>query len=141
MPADLGAAIASSAAWVQIWVQVLVAVNIAAILFVIARKDGKFSVRIEAVAIVASFILAGVMMTWMYTQVGFVRLLGLPHLIFWMPVYVWLLVKFRRGDFSSPFKYYLLLYFLVAGISLVIDISDVARYLIGERHSLHIVNP
>ena len=140
MPVDLGAAIASSASWVQIWVQILVVVNLAAIFFVVVRKDGKFSVRIEAIAIVASFVLAGAMMTWMYTQIGFVRLLGLPHLIFWLPIYVWLLLKFRAGAFDAPFKYYLLLYFLIAGISLVIDLSDVTRYLIGERQSLHIVN-
>lgn len=141
MPADLGAAIAASANWVQIWVQILVVVNLAAVFFILTRKDGKFSVRIEAIAIVVSFFLAGAMMTGMYTQIGFVRLLGLPHLIFWLPVYVWLLVKFRRGVFSSPFKYYLLLYFLIAGMSLVIDLADVTRYLIGERQSLHIVTP
>ncbi len=136
MPVDLSAAIASSASWVQMWVQILVVVNIAAVLFVLKKKERTLSIRIEAVAIVASFILAGAMMAWMYGQIGFVRLLGLPHLVFWLPVYIWLLLKFRRGEFGPPFKYYLLLYFLIAGISLVIDVSDVTRYLLGERQPL-----
>lgn len=133
MPADLGAAIALQPAWLQTWVMVLVIVNLAAALFLVARRDGKFSVRVEALAILVSFFAAGAAMGWLYEQLGYVRLLGLPHLVFWLPVYAWLVVKFRRNEFTPPFKHYLLLYFLVAGISLVLDFVDVFRYLLGER--------
>ena len=133
MPADLSAAIALQPAWLQTWVMVLVIVNLAAALFLVARRDGKFSVRVEALAILVSFFAAGAAMGWLYEQLGYVRLLGLPHLVFWLPVYAWLVVKFRRNEFTPPFKHYLLLYFLVAGISLVLDFVDVFRYLLGER--------
>ena len=132
MPADLNAAIALQPAWLQTWVIVLVIVNLAAALFLVARKDGKFGVRIEALAILLSFFAAGMMMTWLYDKLGYVRLLGLPHLVFWLPVYAWLVVKFRRGEFTPPFKQYLVMYFVVAGLSLLIDFVDVVRYLIGE---------
>ena len=131
MPADLNAAIALQPAWLQAWVMVLVIVNLAALLFVITRRDGKFGVRMEALAIVASFLVAGAAMAWLYQQVGYVRLLGLPHLIFWLPVYTWLVVKFGRNTFTPPFKQYLALYFLIAGISLLVDFVDVLRYLLG----------
>ena len=133
MPADLNTAIAMQAAWLQAWVMVLVIVNLAAALFLVARRDGKFSVRVEALAILVSFFAAGAAMGWLYEQLGYVRLLGLPHLVFWLPVYAWLAVKFRRNEFTPPFKHYLLLYFLVAGVSLVLDFVDVLRYLLGER--------
>jgi len=133
MPADLNAAIAMQAAWLQAWVMVLVIVNLAAALFLVARQDGKFSVRAEALAILISFVAAGALMGWLYEQLGYVRLLGLPHLVFWLPVYIWLVIKFRRNEFTPPFKHYLVLYFLVAGISLVLDFVDVFRYLLGER--------
>ena len=133
MPADLNAAIAMQPAWLQAWVMVLVIVNLAAAVFLVARRDGKFSVRVEALAILVSFFAAGAAMGWLYQQLGYVRLLGLPHLVFWLPVYAWLVVKFRRNEFTPPFKHYLLLYFLVAGISLVLDFVDVFRYLLGER--------
>ena len=133
MPADLNTAIAMQAAWLQAWVLVLVIVNLAAALFLVARRDGKFSVRVEALAILLSFLAAGAAMGWLYEQVGYVRLLGLPHLVFWLPVYVWLVIKFRRNEFTPPFKHYLVLYFLIAGISLVVDFVDVVRYLLGER--------
>ena len=133
MPADLNAAIAMQAAWLQAWVMVLVIVNLAAALFLVARQDGKFSVRAEALAILISFVAAGAFMGWLYEQLGYVRLLGLPHLVFWLPVYIWLVIKFRRNEFTPPFKHSLVLYFLVAGISLVLDFVDVFRYLLGER--------
>ena len=133
IPADLNAAIAMQAAWLQAWVMVLVIVNLAAALFLVARQDGKFSIRAEVLAILVSFFAAGAFMSWLYEQLGYVRLLGLPHLVFWLPVYIWLVIKFRRNEFTPPFKHYLVLYFLVAGISLVLDLVDVFRYLLGER--------
>jgi hypothetical protein len=133
IPADLNAAIAMQAAWLQAWVMVLVIVNLAAALFLVARQDGKFSSRAEVLAILVSFFAAGAFMSWLYEQLGYVRLLGLPHLVFWLPVYIWLVIKFRRNEFTPPFKHYLILYFLVAGISLVLDFVDVLRYLMGER--------
>ena len=130
MPADLSAAIAMQAPWLQAWVMVLVVVNLAAALFLVAKRDGNFTLRIEALAILISFFAAGAFMGWLYEQVGYVRLLGLPHLVFWLPVYLWLVVKFRRNEFTPPFKQYLMLYFLVAGISLVLDFVDLVRYLL-----------
>jgi hypothetical protein len=132
LPADLNAAIAMQPAWLQAWVVVLVIVNLAAALFLVARKDGKFGVRTEALAILISFFAAGMLMTWLYEKVGYVRLLGVAHLVFWLPVYAWLVVKFRRGEFSPPFKHYLVLYFVIAGLSLLVDFVDVVRYLLGE---------
>ena len=130
-PATLSAAIASQAMWLQIWVMLLVAANMAALFFVVNRHDGKFGVRLEAVAILFAFVAAGAAMEWLYKQVGYVRLLGLPHLVFWVPVYSWLLIKYRCGEFKGRFRVYLLGYFAIAGISLVIDAIDVFRYLVG----------
>ncbi len=133
VPVDLGAAIATQPMWLQVWVMILTVVNLSAIFFAGKKQNGKLRVRIEALAIVFSFIAAGMLMSWLYNKVGFVRLLGLPHLIFWLPVYIWLLIKFRRNEFSFPFKQYLVVYFVIAGISLIIDIVDVTRYLLGDQ--------
>lgn len=138
MPADLGAAIATEPMWLQVWVLMLGVANLAAMFFVITRQSGKVAVRVEAFAIIFSFLAAGVFMSWLYGKVGYVRLLGLPHLVFWLPVFVWLLRKFLRGEFSAPFKQYLVVYFAIAGLSLVIDAADVARYLLGDRQPLHL---
>jgi hypothetical protein len=126
----LNAAIAMQSTWLQIWVLVLVATNLAAILFVISRQEKGFRIRPEAIAILLSFVAATVAMRWLYDKLGYVRLLGLSHLVFWLPVYIWLLAKYRRNEFIAPFKHYLAVYFLITGLSLVMDFSDVVRYLL-----------
>ncbi len=79
-----------------------------AALFLLTRRDGRLRVRLEAVAILASFVVAGAAMSWLYEQVGHLRLLGLPHLLFWLPVYAWLVATFRRDAFAPPFRHCLL---------------------------------
>lgn len=138
MPETLNDAILSEPMWLQGWVGLLVIANLLALAFVATKQSGKWAMRKEAVAILVSFFAAGALMTWMYGQFGYVRLLGLPHLIFWGPVFVWLLIRFRKGDFESPFSKYLIFYFLIAGISLVVDAIDVVRYLAGDTTPLHL---
>ncbi len=138
MPATLNDAIMTEPTWLQAWVGMLVVANLLAVAFVMTKESGKWRFRKEAVAILVSFFAAGALMTWMYDTFGYVRLLGLPHLIFWGPVFVWLLIRFRKGEFTSPFSTYLMFYFLIAGISLVVDATDVVRYFAGDDKPLHL---
>lgn len=130
-PATLNEAIAAQASWLQAWVTVLVIVHVFALVFVVTRVEGRWRVRPEPIAIFVSFIAAGVSMGWLYEQVGYVRLLGLPHLVFWTPVYVWVILRRKAIGTGSLFGKYLLAYLAVAGISLVTDLVDVIRYLVG----------
>ncbi len=86
MPATLGEAIATEPTWLQGWLFVLGGVQLLAILFLVTRGQGRWRVRPEPVAILLSLPLAAVSMEWLYAQVGFVRLLGLAHLVYWTPV-------------------------------------------------------
>ncbi len=131
IPASLSATIASQPMLIRVWIMVVVSVNLVAILFILTRQSGKLKIRPESMAVVVSFFVAGLFMSWLYGRIGYVRLLGLPHLIFWTPVYIWLLLKFRRGEFKTPFKQYVMVYLVIAGISLVIDAVDVVRYAMG----------
>lgn len=137
MPATLNDAIATEPLWLQAWVLALVVVNLAAVLFVAHRDGGRWRVRAEPVAILASFVAAGVFMGWLYEQVGYVRLLGLAHLVFWGPVWVWILSRRRAIGASTRFGQYVHVYLVVAGASLVIDAIDVARHLLGDGELLH----
>ena len=138
MPPGLDAALATEPLWLQAWVMLLVITHVTALLFVVRRRpEGGLAIRPEPVAIVLSFLAAGVAMSWLYQQVGYVRLLGLPHLVFWGPVWAWVL--HRRHDLGArtPFAIYVRAYLLVAGTSLVIDLVDVIRYLAGDGQLLH----
>jgi threonine/homoserine efflux transporter RhtA len=137
MPATLNDAIATEPIWLQAWVMVLVVVNLAALLFVIGRRQGRRLVRPEPIAIVASFLAAGVFMGWLYAQVGYVRLLGAAHLVFWGPVWIWILSRRRAIGIDTLFGKYLHLYLAIAGTSLLIDSIDVIRHLAGDGALLH----
>lgn len=133
MPATLDQAMATEPAWLQAWVLALVVAHLAAILFVVRRRpEGGLAVRPEPIAIVVSFVVAGLFMGWLYEQVGYVRLLGLAHLLFWTPVWVWILVRRRAIGTDRLFGKYVHVYLVVAGLSLAIDLVDVLRYLAGH---------
>lgn len=135
MPATLQAAMAMEPIWLRLWIWVLIATNLAALAFVVRRAEGRLRVRGEPLAIVAGFAAAGVFMSWLYGQVGYVRLLGLAHLVFWTPPFVWVLARRRAIGTGSPFGKYAHAYLVVAGISLAIDAIDLIRYVAGDRGS------
>jgi hypothetical protein len=104
---------------------------------VIGRRQGRWLVRPEPIAIVASFVAAGIFMGWLYAQVGYVRLLGVAHLVFWGPVFARILSRRRAIETDTPFGKYTHSYLAVAGTSLLIDAIDVVRYLLGDGELLH----
>ncbi len=133
IPKTLGEAMGAEPLWLRTWIQVLVAAHLGALLFVVGREHGRWKVRSEPIAILAVFAAAGVAMGRLYEEVGYVRLLGIAHLVFWGPVYGWIL--FARRDLyplRTPFGAYLRIYLVIAGISLAIDAIDVARYGMGD---------
>lgn len=137
MPATLGAAMATEPLWLRAWLVVLVSVYVAALFFVVRREAGSWRVRFEPIAILASFLGSAMLMNAIYAQVGYVRLLGLAHLVFWTPVFVWILYRRRAIDTVSLFGKYLYAYLLIAGVSLVIDAVDVVRHFAGDGYLLH----
>jgi len=137
VPATLNDAIATEPTWLQAWVMALVVVNLAAVLFVAHREGNRWRVRAEPVAILVSFIGAGLFMGWLYEQVGYVRLLGLAHLLFWGPAWLWILSRRTAIGTGTRFGQYVHVYLAVAGASLVIDVIDVVRHLLGDGELLH----
>jgi hypothetical protein len=128
---SLGAAIASQPAWLQAWVMAMVVVHLLAVVFAATRTPDGWRVRPEPLAILASFLAAGMFMGWLYEQYGYVRLLGLAHLVFWTPVYLWVLTRRKDPAPGSLFGKYLVVYLLIAGLSLVVDAIDLVRYVAG----------
>jgi len=108
--------------WVQIWLNILGPVNIAAVFFVFKSRLA----WIVLGAITLSFF--GIL--YLYSELGYVRLLGLPHIVFWTPMllYFWKVVPKLE---PSLLKKYLYLVMSVNFISLLFDYVDVARYFLG----------
>jgi len=132
-PATLGEAIMLQPTWLLLWLGFLGIANMGAVLFVVGHKDSKWIFRIEALAILAAIIPTAIFMEYLYSQYGYVRLLGLAHIVFWTPVYAWIWFKRRQLHPASEslFGKYLAFYLLIVGISLAIDVIDVIRYFAG----------
>jgi len=137
IPASLGEALATEPLWLKAWLGVLGGSLMLALAFVAHRADERWRVRREPIAVLLSLVAAAVLMEWLYGQVGYVRLLGVAHLVCWTPVYLWILS--RRGSIPSGslFSKWIALYLVVVTISLVIDLVDVIRYLAGDGQLLH----
>jgi hypothetical protein len=95
----------------------------------------KASRKAGIITLIAS-LLAGFGIQMMFDAMGYVKLLGLPHLILWVPIVVFLMAQQARGDMTNwPRR---IIWFIIAiiCISLVFDFIDVARWILGERAPL-----
>ena len=130
--ASLNEAIAGGPGWLRAWVGLLVLSHVAALPFVFWREEGSLKFRAECAAIFVSFVAAAILMNWLYEGYGYVRLLGLAHLIFWAPAYVWVLSKRAAIGVNSLYGRYIHVYLVIAGMSLLIDVVDLIRYAFGD---------
>ena len=115
--------------WVMMWVYVLVAgAFVAPVVLLIWKASRKAGI----ITLVAS-LLAGFGVQMIFDAMGYVKLLGLPHLILWVPIVVFLMAQQARGDMTNwPRR---IIWFIIAiiCISLVFDFIDVVRWILGER--------
>lgn len=116
--------------WVQIWVVgILVPVNAAAFLM-LDTPTGHWT------AIAAVFVMA-TNMPIMYYYCGMNRAMSVPHLIAWGPLQVYLIMRLATGEVAagSAELIYLWLLLVVNGISLVFDLLDSYKWLVGGRET------
>ena len=121
--------IALQPAWVGIWINVLLFGAFALPLSLVFWKES----RMAGVITVIASVLGGIGVQWMFSKMGYVKLLGLPHIIVWVPLSFYLLKQIRRPDMPTWPMRIMMFVLLTIGISLAFDITDVARYILGER--------
>ncbi len=122
-------AIAQQPQWVQIWLNILLlgAFVLPAVLLIWrqTRVAGIVSLVVSATAAYG--------VVWLYDRMGYVKLLGLPHLFLWTPLVIYLVGQFRRDDLPQIPRVLLGAVIATLLISLAFDFSDVIRYILGER--------
>lgn len=112
--------------WVEIWVCFMGIVFMMAIPFSFVRTEARWAL--------AAMTLAFPAMMGLFAVVGYVRLLGLVHVVLWTPLAVFLWR--RRVDWrirETLAGKWLALLFATVLVSLAFDYVDVVRYLLGER--------
>ena len=92
--------------------------------------------RRDAVIVFLTNIAMLVGMGWVYEQMGYVRLLGIVHVILWTPLFVYLFLRAKNGEMPLLCRLVIWMFVATLAVSLVFDYTDVARYLLGERDSM-----
>lgn len=125
----LSQAITTQPLWVQYWLNVLVfSIVVLPLSLLIWRQT-----RLTAVITVVASVLAGIGVSKLYDQLGYVKLLGLPHIVLWTPLVWFLLRQIKRDDVAVWPRRIMLAVLAVFVVSLVFDYVDVGRYILGER--------
>ena len=118
--------IARAPLWVQYWLNYMGLVLMLAFPFAFVRREARWAVLVILLTLPS--------MVALHHAMGYVRLLGIVHVVFWTPfvIYLW-----RRRDKwrvkETLSGKWLLVLFLTMIVSLTFDYADVARWLFGER--------
>ena len=92
--------------------------------------------RRDALIVLLTNISVIVAMGWLYRQIGYVRLLGVVHVILWTPLFVYLFNRAKNGELTLAFRLVIWIFVATLAVSLAFDYVDVVRYLLGERDSM-----
>jgi hypothetical protein len=92
--------------------------------------------RIAAVATIVTSAAGAFGVQWLYSHLGYVKLLGLPHIVLWTPLAYYLFVQVRRGDMPPWPRRIMMVVLATIMISLAFDYADIVRYALGERTPL-----
>jgi hypothetical protein len=123
--------------WLTVWLPLLLLGGFIAPLALIFWGKTRM---IGIISLVAG-VIAAVAIDYMYKKIGYVKLLGIPHVIMWTPLMVYLILQNRRDDFPVWPKRILTFMIVIIGISLVFDYVDVIRYFMGNTVPLVIYQP
>jgi hypothetical protein len=118
--------------WVQTWFYILGVAMVATPILLAFSK----ATRRDALIVLLTNIVVVATMGWLYEQMGYVRMLGIIHVVFWTPLAVYLWRRGMNSEITLPFRIVIWLFVAALLFSLVFDYMDVVRYLMGERASL-----
>lgn len=109
--------------WLQVWIAWLGVANLSSVLFLRG---------VQARWVLVAFLGAGTLMSILFAVNGFNRLLGLAHIVFWTPllIYLW---RERTSLPPDGFRAWITMVIATNATSLVVDYTDVVRYLLGDR--------
>lgn len=117
---------------VQIWINAIGPLLLTGIICLfINRKTrvlGLVSVALEFLGIVGVY--------FIHSKMGLVRLIGLGHIPFWLPLLMIYIRRLRNDPPQGIAKYAIIGLSVVLAISLIFDITDVIRWVAGERGSI-----
>ena len=116
-------------AGLAVWISFLLLVNMVVPLVFISTIEGQM--------VLAAAMAGALTQMAIFKAKGFVRLLGIGH-VYWVPLMAWLWTRVGEFPPDSPFTFWITSVIALNGVSVIIDVSDVWRYIAGER-SPHLI--
>jgi len=107
-----------------VWIMVLMAVNMIGPLFFLDHLEGQL--------VLGVFVISAGLMMLLYAATGFTRVLGAGHVL-WLGMLPWLWSRLDSIQMEGWLSFWVIAVIAVNGLSLIIDIVDVTRYLRGDR--------
>jgi hypothetical protein len=107
------------------------AITITPLVLIVAKQT-----RLDAVIVFFTNLAMFWGMSWVYDQMGYVRFLGIVHVVLWTPLFIYLVMRARKGEMPLACRAVMWMFAATLAISLVFDYTDTIRYLLGERDSL-----
>jgi hypothetical protein len=114
------------------WLGLLMAANMVGPIVFIKSLEGRM-------VILAAMAGAAIQIA-IFGSKGFVRLLGIGHLP-WLPLVLWLWSRLDQVPQDGVFRFWILSVIVIDTLSLVIDSTDVIRYLLGDREPQIVLEP
>ena len=113
--------------WVYYWVNFMGLLFMLSIPFSFKNKQAR-------IILLATLVVAPIIMMALYGKFGYERILGLGHILAWAPALYYLhKTKNEWSNNTGIISKWLALTLVVMCISLVMDVADVVRYALGER--------
>jgi hypothetical protein len=109
--------------WV-LWVMVLMLVNAGGGIVFFSTLEGKTTLVV--------FLLSAGLLLGIFAMRGFVRLLGAGHFL-WFGLVPWLAYRYGLAPEEGWLQAWMAAVMVLNSLSLVIDVTDVVRYLRGEQ--------
>jgi len=114
------------------WLALLMTVNMVGPIVFIKSLEGRM-------VILAAMAGAAIQIA-IFGSKGFVRLLGIGHLP-WIPLIFWLWSRLDQFPQDGIFRYWILSVIVIDTLSLIIDTTDVVRYISGDRKPQIVLEP
>jgi hypothetical protein len=100
--------------------------NVVSVVFAVRHSEARW--------VLVALVVSVPLMNLLFDTYGYVRVLGLAHVLVWTPLLVFLLLRRSRIGVKTPFGVWLHALMLTNAISLAIDYVQVARFVM-ERSS------
>ena len=118
--------------WMTVWLYWMSFAIIVTPLVLIFSK----TTRLDAVIVFLTNLAMFIGMGWVYEQIGYVRLMGIVHVILWTPLFIYLFRRAKNSEMPPICRLVMWMFIATLAISLVFDYTDTIRYLLGERASM-----